>query len=155
MNTEKNKKSLFDHVNHVLYKRERDYFSNGMTIEEQKDFSSFMVNRIISNDLEGAYFASILDKTSNVFGKEGYYKMAINLLPKKKYNTFGSNGNKKKEEKNTTEFKKELIRCVKMCYVDISEKQAKEYIDILTKDQKLYILEVYSMDSEKFTKHIK
>jgi hypothetical protein len=146
-----NKKTLFDHVNQVLYNRELDYMDK-LDQEDEKTFSSFMVNRIISNDLDGAYYASILDKVLDVFSKKGYYKMATNLLPNRKYNTFPSK--KTKEDIKIKEAQQELLRCVKLCYVDVSEKQAKEYISILTTQQKHYILELYSKDSEKFTKHI-
>lgn len=152
MSTDKTKiPSLFDHVNHVLYKRDKDYVVK-LNSEQKKTFSSFMINRIISMDMQGALITSHIDKVMSVFGDDGYYKIATNILPKKRYNTFGKKS--KTEDKKKKEFTKELIRCVKICYDNISDRQAKEYIDLLTNQQKMYILELYSKESEKFIKHL-
>lgn len=96
--------------------------------EEKNTFNNWMCNRILSMDPDYCEVVNIIQKNTWQMKGEYLYNLYKDLIPQQYKFLKYIKASKK------SDYKKEDIDAVKQ-YFEISEKQAKEYIEVLPKDE--------------------
>ena len=133
------KMKIFDWLNEVLVgKRPWDSFSES----DQKTFSPFLVNRFLSMDVEFIEIVNYFQKYAvGTLEPREVYKWYCDMLPK------GKRFNKYIKSKKSKKYDKELIN-VLVNYFECSILNIEEYLDFLSKDDLIQILEKYGKDKK-------
>jgi hypothetical protein len=96
--------------------------------EERQMFNNWMCNRILSMDPEYCEVVNVVQKNTWQMKGEYLYNLYKDLIPKQyKYLKYIKASKKK-------EYKEEELEAVQK-YFEVSKKQAKEYIDVLPKEE--------------------
>ena len=74
------KKTLFDHISHIREKKTENYFDT-LTDEDKKTFSSYMVNRFLSMDINLIEVIDQLQKHSVNLNPKDYYRVLREVVP--------------------------------------------------------------------------
>jgi hypothetical protein len=135
--------TIFDWINQINYeKRKWDSF----TEDEQKTFSTFIINRWLSMDEDLIQVVNYFQKYSvGQLQSQEVYKWYCDIIPRQK------RFNKYIKAKKSVKYDKELIETV--CkYYENSKKECIDYIELLSKDGLKNILEMYGMDKKQTKK---
>jgi hypothetical protein len=96
--------------------------------EEKNTFNNWMCNRILSMDPDYCEVVNVVQKNTFIMKGEYLYNLYKDLIPKQyKYLKYIKATNKK-------EYKVDQVEAV-ATYFEISKKEAKEYIDMLSKEE--------------------
>lgn len=133
MSESKKPMSLFDHLSNVCEKK-TDW--NNLSDVDKKSFSSFMVNRFLSMNMDYVELVNEFQKyTVGILEDREVYKLYSDILPKKKQ--FNKYIKGKKEEK----YNDELVSIVSKHFL-ISRTEAIDYLDILYIDRLNTVVEL-------------
>ena len=116
--------TIFDWVNQILvHKKPWDSF----TVEEQKKFSPFIINRFLSMDKELIEIVNMFQPYAiGTLEPKDVYEFYRNLFPK------GKRYNKYIKGKRDKKYDKELLELVSK-HFEVSNNESKSYIDLLSK----------------------
>ena len=116
--------TIFDWVNQILvHKKPWDSF----TVEEQKKFSPFIINRFLSMDRELIEIVNMFQPYAiGTLEPKDVYEFYRNLFPK------GKRYNKYIKGKRDKKYDKELLQLVSK-HFEVSKNESKSYIDLLSK----------------------
>lgn len=144
-------KSLFDHLNGITSLKTK---WENLSEADRKTFSVYMTNRFLSMNSGLTELVNELQKyTINVLSPREVYKLYLDILPKEKMFFKYIKGDK--EEK----YPDKLVDLISK-YYQCSNKEAVEYLDILTsqddlKAQLKSLLQGYGLDDKEIKKLIK
>ena len=138
--------TIFDWLNQINYeKKSWDKFSQ----DEQKKFSTFIINRWLSMDENLIQIVNYFQKYSiGLLEPRDTYKWYCNIIPKQK------RFNKYIKGKNSVKYDGELINTICKFY-ETSKQECIEYIGMLGKDELQDILELYGKDPKQIKKLLK
>ena len=132
--------TIFDWINQMLVtKKHWDEF----TVDEQKKFSPFIINRWLSMDKDFIEFVNVFQKYAiGTLESREVYKWYCDILPK------GKRFNKYIKGKKDKKYDPELINM--MCeYFQCSKAEVKENLSLISKEEVNQILEKYGFDPKK------
>lgn len=121
--------NIFDLLKRITVTKE-DW--NEIPLEEQECFNNWLINKFISMNQDYAELVNIVQKNTWQMPHEVLYKLYCDLIPK-------SNIFLRYIKVTKTKHKPELVESIQE-YFSISKKEAKEYLDILTKQETTEIL---------------
>ena len=132
--------TIFDWINQILvHKKHWDDF----TVDDQKKFSPFIINRWLSMDEEFIEVVNYFQKYAiGTLEPREVYKWYSDFLPK------GKRFNKYIKGKKDKKYDPELIN-VLVTYLECSKLQAKENLSFISKEEVNQILEKYGFDPKK------
>ena len=138
--------TIIDWINQVLvHKKPWDSFSES----DKKTFNAFIINRWLSMDIEFIEILNYFQKYSiGTLEPKETYKLYCDVLPK------GKRFNKYIKGKKSKKYNKELVDMLVNHY-ETSKLQVEEYIELLSKDEMISILEVYGADKKTIKKLVK
>tara|TARA_R100001443_G_C3264357_1_gene156395 strand:- start:68 stop:487 length:420 start_codon:yes stop_codon:yes gene_type:complete len=138
--------TIIDWINQVLvHKKPWDEFSES----DKKTFNAFIINRWLSMDIEFIEILNYFQKYSiGTLEPKETYKLYCDVLPK------GKRFNKYIKGKKSKKYNKELVDMLVNHY-ETSKLQVEEYIELLSKDEMISILEVYGVDKKTIKKLVK
>ena len=118
--------TIFDWVNQILvHKKPWDSF----TVEEQKKFSPFIINRFLSMDKELIEIVNMFQPYAiGTLEPKDVYEFYRNLFPKgKRYNKYIKGKRDKKYDKELVDIITNHFECSKL--------QTKEYLELILKNE--------------------
>jgi hypothetical protein len=138
--------TIFDWITELLVKkRPWDSFSQ----VDQKKFSPFIINRWLSMDIEFLEIVNYFQKYAiGTLEPREVYKWYCDVLPK------GKRFNKYIKGKKDKKYDKELLSLFCL-HFECSTKEAKESLQIISKDELIFILEKYGVEPKRIKKLIK
>ena len=138
--------TIIDWMNQLLvHKKPWNSFSE----DEQKKFSSFIINRWLSMDKEFVEIVNYFQKYAiGTLKPREVYKWYCDILPR------GKRFNKYIKGKKDKKYDKELMGIL-VKYFEDSKQNIAEYIEFLSKDELINILTLYGIDEKKKRKLVK
>ena len=122
---------------------------NSFTENDQKTFSSFIINRWLSMDEEFIEVVNYFQKYAiGTLESREVYKFYCDVLPK------GKRFNRYIKGKKSKKYESELIKIISK-YFECSKLQTIELLQIISKEELKQILEMYGVDHKKIRKFIK
>ena len=138
--------TVFDWVNQILVHKKH---WNDFTVDEQKKFSPFIINRWLSMDKDFIEIVNYFQKYAiGTLKPREVYKWYCDVLPK------GKRFNKYIKGKKSKKYEKELIN-VLVNWFECSKLHIEEYLEILPKEELRNILSMYGLEDKKIRKLIK
>ena len=131
--------TIFDWVNNILvHKKHWDSF----TEDEQKKFSPFIINRFLSMDKDFIEIVNYFQKYSiGTLEPREVYKWYCDMLPK------GKRFNKYIKGKKDKKYNTELID-IMVTHFECSKSQIQEYLELISKNELVEILQKYGKDEK-------
>ena len=132
--------TIFDWVNNILvHKKHWDDFSES----DQKKFSPFIINRWLSMDKDFIEIVNYFQKYSiGTLEPREVYKWYCNMLPKgKRFNKYIKGKKDKKHESWLMDLLTE--------YFGESKNHVKEYLELISKEELVSILQKYGTDPKQ------
>lgn len=139
---------LFDFINSICYKKDYSTVMN-MNEDDWKNWSSFIILRILGNDPRLTTIVNYLSFYQGVISKKDMYKLLYELIPTNRYNLTSI-----KEDKEDKELLNTCLDYFTVIY-NCSKKEAKEYFELLTPDSFKYIMESSNVEDKLIDKAIK
>ena len=138
--------TIFDWINQILVKKTH---WNDFTIDEQKKFSPFIINRWLSMDKEFLEIVNFFQKYSiGTLEPREVYKWYCDMLPRgKRFNKYIKG---KKDKKYNTE-----LLDIMVTHFECSKLQVKDYLDLIAKNELIEILEKYGMNEKTIKRLLK
>ena len=138
--------TIIDWMNQLLVHKKH---WNDFTEDEQKKFSPFIINRWLSMDNEFIEIVNYFQKYAiGTLEPREVYKWYCDVLPKgKRFNKYIKGKSKKKYNPELIDILVEYFQCSKL--------HAREYTELLTKDDLGDILEKYGIDNKKTKRLLK
>ena len=138
--------TIIDWMNQLLvHKKHWDDF----TEDEQKKFSPFIINRWLSMDKDFLEIVNFFQKYSiGTLEPREVYKWYCDMLPK------GKRFNKYIKGKKDKKYNTELID-IMVTHFECSKSQVKDYLDLITKNELIKILEKYGMNEKTIKRVLK
>ena len=132
--------TIIDWMNQLLvHKKSWDSFEES----EQKKFSPFIINRWLSMDKEFIEIVNYFQKYAiGTLEPREVYKWYCDVLPK------GKRFNKYIKGKKDKKYDPELINIL-VKYLECSKLEVKEYLELISKEELVYILELYGTDPKQ------
>ena len=138
--------TIFDWVNQILVHKKH---WNDFTVDEQKKFSPFIINRWLSMDKEFLEIVNFFQKYSiGTLEPREVYKWYCDMLPK------GKRFNKYIKGKKDKKYNTELLDIMVMNF-ECSKSQAKAYLELIHKDELIEIIEKYGMNEKTIKRLLK
>ena len=138
--------TIFDWINQILVKKTH---WNEFTEDEQKKFSPFIINRWLSMDKDFLEIVNYFQKYSiGTLEPREVYKWYCDMLPK------GKRFNKYIKGKKDKKYNSELID-IMVTHFECSKSQVKDYLDLITKNELIEILEKYGMNEKTIKRLLK
>jgi hypothetical protein len=129
-------KTLFQHISGI---KEKKASWESLSEMDKKTFTPFMVNRMLSMNLELLPIINDLQKyTVGTLSSREVYKLYLDFLPKRR--TFDKYVKGKKDDK----YKKELLDYLSRWY-SVSKREVLDYLELLKKDEIIGILKKYGL----------
>ena len=119
------KANIFDTVKRIM--TSKDKWEN-IPEDEKLAFSNWMCNKVISMNSDYCEVVDMVQKNTWILKPEHLYKLYCDLLPKGFVFSKYIKSSKKKD------YKMEEVKSISI-YYDISTHDAKEYIDVLPKEE--------------------
>ena len=138
--------TIFDWINQILiHKKPWDDFTD----DEQKKFSPFIINRFLSMDKDFIEVVNMFQKYAiGTLEPREVYNWYSEVLPKgKRFNKYI----KGKKDKKYDEWLIDLL-CT---HFESSKLQAKQYLELINKEELKSILEMYGTDKKQIKKVIR
>ena len=138
--------TIVEWVNQILvYKTPWENFDES----EQKTFSSYIVNRWLSMDMEFIEIVNFFQKYSiGLLEPKDTYRWYCDVLPK------GKRFNRYIKGKKQVKYDEELVKIVCKHY-ETSKKECIEYIELLKKSELTSMLELYGKNKKEIKKILK
>ena len=132
--------TIINWLNQVLVeKKDWDSFSES----EQKTFSPYMINRFLSMDKDFIEVVNYFQQYSiGLLESRDIYNFYRHLLPK------GKRFNRYIKAKKDKKYKEWLIDIIKNHY-EISKRDSISYLELLTKEDLIILLEKYGVETKK------
>ena len=147
-------RSLFDHIKQITEKRvSKDYWKK-LTESEQKKFTPYLVNRYLSMNMDWIDFVNTLQKyTIGLLKPREIFEVYESFIPKGKVYLKWVKG------KKSVSYNDKLVDYVRR-YYEVSSVEAKDYIDILKKDDEgieslTNIVKTYGVDKKELKRVMK
>jgi len=138
--------TIFDWINQILVKKTH---WNEFTEDEQKKFSPFIVNRWLSMDKDFIEIVNYFQKYSiGTLEPREVYKWYCDILPK------GKRFNKYIKGKKDKKYNGELIN-IMVTHFECSKSQAKDYLELINRDELIELLEKYGMNEKTIKRLLK
>ena len=116
---------------------------------DKKKFSPFLINRLLSMNMELLPIINILQKyTIGLLKPKEVYKIYLDFLPKEK--TFDKYIKGKKDNK----YNDELLQYLSKWY-GVSQREVIDYLELLPKDEVITILKKYGLTDKESKKLLK
>ena len=144
-------KSLWDHVNHIRYDQDPNYYDK-LTEGDKKSWSSFMILKALSMDKDFVDYSADLFKLIEVIPPRAMYKVLIGLVSKFRGKTLWIKG-------KPNPFPSGVVDFIAKHY-EISRLQAQGYVKLyfMMDDGKKVIRDMmsqYGMDDKEIKKRFK
>ena len=138
--------TIFNWINEILVSKKH---WNDFTIDEQKKFSPFIINRWLSMDKDFIEIVNVFQKYAiGTLEPREVYKWYCDILPKgKRFNKYIKC---KKDKKYNTELIDIMVQ-----HFECSKSQVKDYLDLIAKDELIDILEKYGMNEKTIKRLLK
>ena len=138
--------TVFDWVNNILVHKKH---WNDFTVDEQKKFSPFIINRFLSMDSEFIEIVNYFQKYAiGTLEPREVYKWYCDILPK------GKRFNKYIKGKKDKKYDSELISLLTH-HFECSKLEVKQNLELIDKIELKEILEKYGLDKKKIRRFIK
>ena len=132
--------TIIDWINQLLVNKKH---WNDFTVDEQKKFSPFIINRWLSMDKDFIEIVNVFQKYAiGTLESREVYKWYCDVLPQ------GKRFNRYIKGKSDKKYDKELIDIISK-YFECSKLQTKEYFELISKEELKEILENYGLDKKK------
>jgi hypothetical protein len=146
MATTKKAKTLFQHLSGL---KESKTSWDSLSVMDKKTFEPFMVNRFLSMNMGLLELVNELQKfTIGQLSPRDVYKMYLDFLPKKR--SFDKYIKGKKDDKYNSNVLEYLAK-----YYSVSQREVRDYLEILSKDNITEILLKYGLDKKEIKKWLK
>jgi len=146
MATTKKAKTLFQHLSGL---KESKTSWDSLSVMDKKTFEPFMVNRFLSMNMGLLELVNELQKfTIGQLSPKDVYKMYLDFLPKKR--SFDKYIKGKKDDKYNSNVLEYLAK-----YYSVSQREVRDYLEILSKDDITTILLKYGLDKKEVKKWLK
>ena len=147
-------KTLFDHIKQITEKKVSKGYWESLSESEEKSFSTYLVNRYLSMNMNWIDFVNSLQKyTIGLLKPKEVYHVYEEFIPQGKVYLKWVKG------KASKKYNDKLVDYVKQ-YYEVSSVEAKDYIDILSKDEKgieslTNIVKTYGVDKKELKRVMK
>ena len=132
--------TIFDWINQILVTKKH---WNDFTVDEQKKFSPFIINRWLSMDKDFIEFVNAFQQYAiGTLEPREVYKWYCDILPK------GKRFNKYIKGKKYKKYDKELVEIISK-HFECSKLHVREYFELIDKEELKTILEMYGLDNKK------
>ena len=146
MASPKKAKTLFQHLSGL---KESKTSWDSLSVMDKKTFEPFMVNRFLSMNMGLLELVNELQKfTIGQLSPKDVYKMYLDFLPKKR--SFDKYIKGKKDDKYNSNVLEYLAK-----YYSVSQREVRDYLEILSKDDITTILLKYGLDKKEVKKWLK
>ena len=142
----KKAKTLFQHLSGL---KEQKVSWDKLSAMDRKTFEPFMVNRFLSMNMGLLELVNELQQfTIGQLSPRDVYKLYLDVLPKKKsFDKYIKSKTGEKYDSNVLEY---LSR-----YYKVSQREVKDYLEILSKEEISDILKKYGIDKKQIKKWLK
>ncbi len=132
--------TIIDWINQLLVNKKH---WNDFTVDEQKKFSPFIINRWLSMDKDFIEIVNVFQKYAiGTLESREVYKWYCDVLPQ------GKRFNRYIKGKSDKKYDKELIDIISK-YFECSKLQTKEYLQLISHNELIEILEKYGIENKK------
>ena len=132
--------TIIDWMNQLLVHKKH---WNDFTEDEQKKFSPFIINRWLSMDKDFIEIVNVFQKYAiGTLESREVYKWYCDVLPQ------GKRFNRYIKGKSDKKYDKELIDIISK-YFECSKLQTKEYLQLISHNELIEILEKYGIENKK------
>ena len=132
--------TIIDWINQLLVNKKH---WNDFTVDEQKKFSPFIINRWLSKDKDFIEIVNVFQKYAiGTLESREVYKWYCDVLPQ------GKRFNRYIKGKSDKKYDKELIDIISK-YFECSKLQTKEYLQLISHNELIEILEKYGIENKK------
>ena len=146
MASTKKAKTLFQHLSGL---KESKTPWDSLSVMDKKTFEPFMVNRFLSMNIGLLELVNELQKfTIGQLSPRDVYKMYLDFLPKRR--SFDKYIKGKKDDKYNSNVLEYLAK-----YYQVSQREVRDYLEILSKDDITEILLKYGLDKKEIKKWLK
>lgn len=146
MSQPKKSKTLFQHLSGI---KEQKASWESLSVMDRKSFEPYMVNRFLSMNMGLLELVNELQKyTIGQLSPRDVYKLYLDVLPKKK--SFDKYIKAKGGDKYNDKVLSYLTR-----YFEVSEREVKDYLEILSKDEVIEIIQKFGVDKKEIKKWLK
>ena len=146
MSETKKSKTLFQHLSGI--KEKKDSWES-LSVMDRKSFEPFMVNRFLSMNMGLLELVNELQTyTIGQLAPKDVYKLYLEVLPKKK--SFDKYIKAKGSDKYNDKVLDYLSR-----YYEVSQREVKDYLEILSKDEVIEIIQKFGVDKKEIKKWLK
>lgn len=142
----KKAKTIFEHLSGI---KEKKVSWDSLSEMDRKSFSPFIINRWLSMNLNLVNLVNELQPyTIGQLSQRDVYKLYLDVLPKKR--SFDKYIKAKGKSKYNDKVLEYLSR-----YYEVSQREVKDYLETLTKDEVIEIISKYGIDSKEIKKWLK
>ena len=146
MSQTKKAKTLFQHLSGI---KEKKASWESLSVMDKKSFEPYMVNRFLSMNMGLLELVNELQQyTIGQLSPKDVYKLYLDVLPKKK--SFDKYIKAKGGDKYNDKVLSYLTR-----YFEVSEREVKDYLEILSKDEVIEIIQKFGVDKKEIKKWLK
>jgi hypothetical protein len=146
MSQPKKAKTLFQHLSGI---KEKKTSWESLSVMDKKSFEPYMVNRFLSMNMGLLELVNELQQyTIGQLSPKDVYKLYLDVLPKKK--SFDKYIKAKGSDKYNDKVLSYLTR-----YFEVSEREVKDYLEILSKDEVIEIIQKFGVDKKEIKKWLK
>ena len=146
MSQTKKAKTLFQHLSGI---KEKKTPWESLSVMDKKSFEPFMVNRFLSMNMGLLELVNELQQyTIGQLSPKDVYKLYLDVLPKKK--SFDKYVKAKGSDKYNDKVLDYLSR-----YFEVSEREVKDYLEILSNDEVIEIIQKFGIDKKDIKKWLK
>ena len=136
-------KGLFDHIKQITNVQNPMYWDT-LTKSDKKTWSNYMIHRFISMKSDWIEVVNEIQRYWELKPKN-LYQLYIDVLPRgRTFLRYVKSKKKSKVEKWAMEHLKDYFEC--------STREVEEYLELLTKEQVVYILMKYGVDDKQLKK---
>lgn len=146
MSETKKAKTLFQHLSGI---KEKKTPWESLSVMDTKSFEPFMVNRFLSMNMGLLELVNELQKyTIGQLSPKMVYKLYLDVLPKKRsFDKYVKSSGSDKYNEKVLDY---LSR-----YFEVSRREVKDYLDILTKDEVMEIVQKFGVNKKEIKKWLK
>jgi len=142
----KKAKTLFEHLSGI---KEKKTPWESLSVMDKKSFEPFMVNRFLSMNMEFLELVNELQMyTIGQLSPRDVYKLYLDVLPKKR--SFDKYIKAKGSDKYNDKVLEYLSR-----YFEVSEREVKDYLEILSKDEVIQVIQKFGIEEKEIKKWLK
>jgi len=143
-------KTLFDHLRAITQEPYNPQYWQQLSDSDKKTFSTFMINRYLSMNPDWIEWVNTVQLYGYGMSPEMMYKVYATTIPKSRI--FLKYISAKKD--GVDKYDPELIKIIAM-HFEVSKKQATEYIELLSKQELIDILNARAIDDIEIKKMVK